>query len=353
MNIIVLAGGLSPEREVSLSTGGQIANALTKKGNRVLVLDAYKGIEKEGNFNELYLKYKKDDYNYQIPAKEPDLKSIKNQFGTGNALLGKNVLEVCRMADVVFIGLHGSIGENGQLQAVFDIFDIKYTGNGYSGSLLAMDKLVSKQLMVYNDILTPSWDEIDISKMTELELIQKFNETPLSFVVKPCNGGSSLGATLVKTSEDIQKAIEYARKYEERVLIEQYISGREFSVGVIDGKALPAIEIRAKEGFFDYANKYQPGLCKEICPAPISNELEMKLKESAIKVSQILKLDSYSRTDFIVDGNDKIYCLESNALPGMTPNSLMPQEAREAGISYEELCEKIVRMALDRDKKRG
>lgn len=162
MNIIVLVGGFSPEREVSLSTGGQVANALTRKGHKVLVVDSYKGIEQQGTFEELYLKYKEDDYSYNVPKVEPDLQDVKYKYGNGNVLLGKNVLEACREADIVFIGLHGSIGENGQLQAVFDVFDIKYTGNGYISSLLSMDKLISKELMVANGILTHSWVGVDL-----------------------------------------------------------------------------------------------------------------------------------------------------------------------------------------------
>ena len=348
MNIVVLAGGFSPEREVSLSTGGQVANALTRKGHKVLVVDSYKGIEKQGSFEELYLKYKKNDYSYDVPEIEPDLQDVKDKYGVGNILLGKNVLEVCRMADIVFMGLHGSIGENGQLQAIFDVFDIKYTGNGYISSLLSMDKLVSKALMVANNILTPQWEEFDISKMSNSELIEKMNKTKLPVVVKPYNGGSSLGATLVKTNSDIAKAIEYVKKYEDKILVEQYISGREFTVGIIDGKSLPVIEICTKDGFFDYTNKYQPGLSNEICPAQISKELEKELRDIAIKVNTVLRLDSYSRIDFMVDEFNKIYCLEANALPGMTPNSLIPQEAREDGMSYDDLCEKIVNIALDK-----
>ena len=336
MNIVVLAGGLSSERDVSLATGGQIANALTGNGHKILLVDCYIGLSQLDTFENLYAKYKKEDYTYKIPDTPPDLSEIKRKYGDGDALIGKNVLEVCKMADCVFIGLHGAIGENGQLQAMFDIYGIRYTGSGYIGCLLSMDKAISKEIMAVNNIPTAPYLVMNMADLQTCEM-------ELPYVVKPCNGGSSIGVTLVKTKEDVEEALSLAQIYDDKFLIEKYIAGRELSVGVLDGEALPAIEIIPPNDaeFFDFSSKYQ-GTTSEVCPADIPEELEMKMRELALKVHKALRLEKYSRTDFIVDEQGVIYCLEANSLPGLTANSLLPQEAREAGIGYGELCERIV-----------
>jgi len=347
MKIVVLAGGLSPERDVSLSSGSLIANALLENGHKVLLLDLYKGMDYDGNIEKLYIGDKTKKYEYKVPQREPDMERLIFETGNGKSLIGKNVIEICKSADMVFIALHGSIGENGQLQAVFDCFGIPYTGTGYIGCLLAMDKAISKELMQYYGVPTPHWKLFDVTKdnfNTVLECVD------LPCVVKPCSCGSSVGVSIVKNQDEFDKAVEYGKKYENRLLIEKMIEGREFSVGVFDEKALPVIEIIPNEGFYDYKNKYQPGLTNEICPAQISQELAKKLQETAEKVHKILRLKDYSRIDFMVDKNDNIYCLEANTLPGMTPTSLLPQEAKAIGITYNELCEKIVQLALKQFK---
>ena len=349
MNIVVLAGGLSPERDVSLSSSGSIANALTGNGHKVLLVDVYKGIPKLDTFENLYNTYKKDDYSYKIPSAPPDLEALKRKYGNGNALIGNNVIEVCQMADVVFMGLHGGIGENGQLQATLDVFDIPYTGSGYIGCMLSMDKSISKELMIANGIPTPPSKTFYIS--TESNLENKINNFGLPCVVKPCSGGSSVGVTIVKNKDEITQAIKYAKEWENKIIVEKFVEGREFSAGVLGEEALPAIEIVPnKADFFDYSSKYQ-GTTSEICPADIPPETEIKLRELALKVHNILRLGAYSRAEFIVDKEYNVYCLESNSLPGLTSESILPKEAREAGISYNELCEKIIEMALQSKNK--
>jgi len=255
------------------------------------------------------------------------------------------VIEICRSVDVVFLALHGSIGENGQLQAVFDCFGICYTGTGYTGSLLAMDKAISKELMRFNGIPTPDCKIFDLEKDSMANLLDGIG---LPCVIKPCSCGSSIGVSIVKNMIELDSAIDYAKKYETRLLVEKMIEGHEFSVGVLDGKALPVIEIIPKAGFYDYKNKYQPGLTDEICPARISPVLTERLQGIAEKVHKALRLGDYSRIDFMVGKDESIYCLEANTLPGMTPTSLLPQEARAIGISYNQLCEKIMQLALRR-----
>lgn len=336
MKIVVLAGGLSPERDVSFSSGAQIANALIENGHEVMLLDLYLGNRSETMTPEYRTRSSSERYSYRIPERAPDLDALRRQSGNEGALIGEGVIECCRRADVVFLALHGSIGENGQLQALFDIYGIRYTGTGSVGSLLAMDKDISKRLMRANGIQTAGWR---LLRLHDLKAPPEGIGCPC--VVKPCGCGSSVGVTLVENEAQLRAALEYARRYEEAILIEEKIVGREFSVGVLDGEALPPIEIRPKAGFYDYKNKYQPGLTEEICPAEIPAELDAMLRENALAVHRALRLGFYSRVDFIVDGQNNAVCLEANTLPGMTPFSLLPQEARAAGISYGELCEKI------------
>ena len=350
MQIAVIAGGLSPERDVSLSSGSLIANALIDVGYKVCLIDLYKGVE-TNYFAELFLDSKSGKrYSYIVPQHEPDLEKLKKESYNGNSLIGKNVIEMCRYADLVFLALHGDIGENGKLQAVFDVYGILYTGTGYIGSLLAMDKDLAKKIMAQNHVLTPEWEIIDVTQTPVGAADTPFQKGAVNFpcVIKPCSCGSSIGVSIAKNQEEYNAALEYASKYEKKIMIEKMIEGREFSVGILENKALPAIEIIPNEGFYDYKNKYQPGFTKEVCPAELDEDIAVKMQDIALKVHEILRLGSYSRIDFIVDKENNIYCLEANTLPGMTPTSLLPQEANAAGISYNELCDKIVKMAGDK-----
>ena len=352
MNIIVLAGGYSAERDVSMVSGSGAAMALKSKGHRVLLLDPYQSVESFGSYESLYAAYGRDSYDCTIPRTEPDLAALKAAAGNGNDLLGKNVLRACKLADVVFVGLHGSYGENGQLQAAFSLFDIRCTGSDHMGCMLSMDKAISKELMAARGIRVPKSEELLIGNMAADEFRAALAANKLPIVVKPCNGGSSLGVTIVKEQADIDRAMQYAQTYEDRVLVEEYITGREFTVGILDGAALPVLEIRPKQGFFDYANKYQADMTEEICPAPIDGALAGQLQAIALKAHKALRLGDYSRADFIVAESGEIYCLEVNSLPGLTPASLVPKEAKAAGLAYEDLCERLVQLALKRKKAR-
>lgn len=334
MKIVVLAGGLSPERDVSLSSGALISNALIDNGHDVMLLDLYLG-EDNGEIVAVYRNNKSDfRFEYKVSEKEPDLDAIKKTVNH-DGFIGKGVIELCCQADIVFMALHGAAGENGQLQAVFDLYGINYTGSGYAGSLLAMDKDLSKRMMRDNGILTADWQYFDIKNNNG------FTDISYPCVVKPCSCSSSVGVTIVEDEEQLIDAVNFAKKYEDFVVIEDKIEGREFSVGILDGKTLPPIEIKPLNGFYDYKNKYQAGLTEEICPAQISKEVCTLLQDNALKVHKALRLGFYSRVDFILDGNNNAYCLEANTLPGMTPTSLLPQEAAVAGITYNELCNKI------------
>lgn len=332
MKIIVLSGGYSTERNVSFSSGVLVANALIENGHEVMLLDLFLGIQNK-DFPPQYRS--EPTYSYSFPEKEPDLDDLKKTAGI-DSLIEDSVLSLCKKADVVFLALHGSIGENGKLQAILDINNIPYTGSSYIGCLLAMEKDISKELFKANNILAPSGFALEKGK-SEIP-------TDIQFpcVIKPCSNGSSVGVSIVNCSEDFSAALEKAFSYEDKVLVEQCIVGREISVGILGNKALPIIEIVPKSGFYDYQNKYQKGFADEICPAVIDEELAEHIKNEALKIHQTLRLGYYSRIDFIIEENtNKPYCLEANALPGLTPTSLLPQEASAFGMDFNSLCESI------------
>lgn len=341
MKITVLAGGYSPERDVSLSSGSLIANALMRSGHRVLLVDAFFGMDLNGKDpDSLFREAGDEEYSYQIPETAPDLTELLTHAENGS-LVGKNVLRLCREADIVFMALHGAMGENGQMQAILEAENIRFTGSTHVGCVLAMDKDITKKILRAEGIPTPDGITLDLSRDTLPACI------PLPCVVKPCSCGSSVGISIVHTEEELSVALEEAKKYEDLILIEKKIGGREFSVGVLDGKALPPIEIIPKSGFYDYKNKYQTGATEEICPAHLTEAETAAVQNAAERVASALRLGTYCRIDFMLSAEDGVfYCLEANTLPGMTPNSLFPQEARAVGISYDELCQRIVDLAL-------
>ena len=433
MNIVVLAGGLSPERDVSLSSGCKIANALMENGHRAILADLYMGLPGAVGFEDAYEKNKKDFYEYKVPEAEPDLEAIKKMrcagagadaddaagaggddcvsgcgdggfaYGAGadtneEQLIGDGILRVCADADITFNALHGDIGENGKLQAVFDIYGIKYTGSGFEGSLLAMNKPLAKELMRLHGILTPEYMIVDLANTQAPGSVSEpprgggvpytfeianspcgggvpspfeittpprgsgvpspaatvsFNEQDIidrigfPCVIKPCGCGSSVGVSIVNDNTELDAALKYASLYEGRIMAERKIEGREFSVGVLGEKTLPPIEIIPRVKFYDYQSKYQPGATLEVCPAEgLAVEYDKAMRAVALKVHKILGLGGYSRLDLILDGAGVIYCLEINTLPGMTPTSLLPQEAAAAGIPYAVLCGRIIELAL-------
>lgn len=319
------------------------------------MLDVYEGIsdkEIDSVANAYSLFTREDVKTLSVGNTAPtprELDEIKKRNNNRSEQIGPNVLKLCKIADVAFLALHGDIGENGQLQAVLDIFDVTYTGSGYIGSLLAMNKDIAKKLMRENGILTPEW-----VCLTSIEDESKINEAiekiGLPCIVKPCSCGSSVGVSIVSSKDELKKALSFASDYEGSFLIEQLIKGREITQAILDGDALPPVEIIPRCGFYDYANKYVANATEEICPAPISKELTAEVDEVSRRCFSTLCLSDYARIDYIIDGENKIWCLEANTLPGMTPTSLMPQEAHAVGISYEELCDKIARLATKKKK---
>ena len=340
MKIVVLAGGISTERDVSLISGAGILKALRQRGHQAILLDVFLGYKKRGDdVSNIFEKSDEmDDHVNDIQAVDPDIESVKKlRDGDEKGLFGPNVIEICRQADIVYMGLHGADGENGKVQAAFDILGIRYTGSDYLGSALAMDKGMAKKVFLQSGIPTPNGFSMKKSQVIKLP-----DEIGYPCIVKPCCGGSSVGMSIAKNEEEYNKALELAFKYEAEVVVEEYIKGREFSVGVIGGKSLPIIEIIPKSGVYDYETKYQPGMAEDVCPAPLSDEITDKMQTYAIDVYRELKLGSYARIDFLLDADDNMYCLEANTLPGMTPTSLLPQEAQALGMDFADLCEKLI-----------
>jgi D-alanine-D-alanine ligase len=353
LNIIVLAGGLSPERNVSLSSGSLISSALRRKGHKVLMLDVYEGIQDEkitSNPMELFTLENSVSLTVGNTAPTPEeIEKIKQRNNNRSELIGPNVLRLCKLADVTFLALHGDMGENGQLQATLDVFDITYTGSGYIGSLLAMNKDIAKKLMRESNILTPDW--INFNEFGDEDKISNAaKKIGFPCIVKPCSCGSSVGVSIVNNESELRAALDFAAQYENSILIEKHISGRELTQAILDNEALPPVEIIPKCGFYDYANKYVANATEEICPAPLSNSLREKIDNISKKCFNALNLSDYARIDYIVDKDESIWCLEANTLPGMTPTSLMPQEADAIGIDYDSLCEKIANIALAKNK---
>ena len=334
MKIVVMCGGLSMERDVSISSGTLICDALRKLGHQAVLVDMFMGLEDyEGDLNDLFanLSPLKEA---RVPVEAPDLeKVIASRKWKSQSRVGKRVFELCQLADVVFLGLHGACGEDGRIQAALDLMGVKYTGSGYLGSALAMDKDLTKRLIAGTGVKTPEWQTVDYAEGDIPEIVKN---AKLPCVVKPVDSGSSIGVAIPETAAELEAALIENLKYG-RVLIEQYVHGREIDVGVLGDRALPSIEIIPKHGFYDYKNKYQAGATVEICPTPIDPAIEKRLGEAALKVHHALGLSAYSRSDFIVDG-EEVYFLEINTLPGMTPTSLMPQEAAAVGVDYESLC---------------
>ena len=346
MDIVVVAGGLSTERDVSFKTGSMVTNALRENGHRVILVDVFMGYsDKEEDLTGIFDKAEEISVKVEnIPEVAPDLAKVKaSRKDQSDNFFGPNVIRMCQMADIVFIGLHGENGENGKVQAAFDLFGIKYTGSDYLSSAIAMNKDMAKQFFIANGIPTPKG--IAMTKAAREDDVTKLG-VALPCVVKPCCGGSSIGVTIARSPQEFKTALDEAFRWENELVIEEYVQGREFSVGVIEGKALPVIEIAPVQGFYDYKNKYKAGSAVETCPAELPEEVSREMQHYAEEVARVIGLNTYSRSDFLLDENNHIYCLEANTLPGMTPTSLLPQEAAAVGMNFKELCEQLIEISM-------
>ena len=341
MKITVLMGGTSAERDVSLASGLRIAQALRSKGHDVIALDTARGVIDAEEEQQLLR-------NGVVKTAPPSLEMLQQMTRTSlSPSLGS--LPAIRQADVVFLALHGGQGEDGTIQALLDMTGVPYTGSGHLGSALAMDKDLSKTLFRAAGVLTADWLMASPPKST---VTAAQVETALGFpvVVKPSKQGSTVGLSVVKEPSRLAAAIAEARRFDDEVMIERFIPGRELTVSVLGDEPLPVGEIKPKHEIYDYECKYTKGMADEEFPAVLSDEVTGRIQRYALAAFNALKLDGYARVDFRMMENESLYCLEANTLPGMTELSLLPQAAAAAGISFPALCERIARLALAKGK---
>ena len=344
MKIVVLAGGLSPERNVSLSSGSKIAGALRGLGHQVALVDMYFGLEDyPGLTGEMLYRADFPACWEKVDRTEPDLAAVRaSRKWQGKGDFGPGVLELCRDCDIVFLAFHGQCGEDGRVQAAFDLMGIPYTGAGYLANAIAMDKDLTKRL-VKDKVSTPEWT---YAVYTEQDVDSLTSKTRVPCVVKPVDSGSSIGVAIVRDKKELRAVLLEGLKHGGRCVLEQFIVGREITVGILDGTALPPVEIIPREGFYDYENKYQAGATEEVCPAPLTAEQTAQVSRATEQVFEALGLQVYSRADYILDEKGTFWFLEINTLPGMTPTSLLPQEAAAVGLDYAGLCQHIIDSSL-------
>jgi len=338
MNIVVLTGGVSTERDVSISTAVGIADALRSKGHKAMLVDVFLGCPHIADYANVFDREDTFPYIIGLLGDTPvDIEAIQKMRVGSDIYFGKGVIEICKSADFVFIASHGGNCENGRIQAVFDCYGIKYSGSGYVASALAMNKVLSVQILHQSGI-----------SVAESEMLKRPCRVgiPYPVVIKAQSQGSSVGVYLAHNDAEYDEMVKEAFNHDDIVLVEKYIQGREFSVGIVGETVLPVIEIKLNGDMFDYTAKYQAGVADEICPAPISPELTQKLQKAAAKAYDALLLSGYARIDFLADEHENIFCLEANTIPGLTPNSLLPKEAAVFGWSYVYLCEKIIESSL-------
>ncbi len=351
MRVVVLLGGESEERDVSLASGCQVADALRQAGHDVVAFDPVGGALTRADEAKTLAEGVGSLPPGEISGEGTSVSGAASGPSgapsggpTGTALSSR---EEIVSADVVFPALHGGMGEDGTLQALLDLGGAAYAGTGMLGSGLAMDKDVTKLILRDAGVPTPDW----LVNPTAQEAVERLG---LPIIAKPVAGGSSLRLYLLDDAAEVKERIreEAARASESDeasdMMYEAFVAGREFTVGILGEEALPVGEIVSEHQLFDYECKYQAGMADEIFPAEIPDALVRTLQERALEVHRLLRLRDFSRVDFMVDGDGEAWCLEANTLPGMTATSLLPKAARAAGMTFPELCDRIVRMAAER-----
>lgn len=330
--IVVVTGGSTPERDVAFAGAAQVVGALRGLGYTVTVVDTTSGVL-DAAMEARVLQ----------PAVGREPPSPDRLAALARQELGPRLVELSplREADLVVPVLHGEQGEGGALQALFELAAIPYVGSGPLGSALAMDKDVAKRLFRDADIPTPAWTmwPADAAAVAALGL---------PCVVKPVKVGSTVGLTVVRDAADFAAAVSLAAAFDDEVMLEAFVPGREFTVGILGDRALAVGEIIPAHEIFDYECKYTPGLTREVFPAEIAAPLTGKLQDLALRAHRVLKLRDFSRIDFRVAADGVPYCLEANTLPGVTSTSLLPQSAAAAGLPFPELCDTICRQGLAR-----
>lgn len=332
MKIAVLFGGTSEERDVSIASAAQIIPALRGLGHEVFAVDTASGRLLPSDERKLLV---------SGVAPAPPSTTTMEQVRRRAISFVPSASDI-RSSDVVFLALHGGAGEDGRLQAMLDLAGLAYTGSNHIASAAAMDKDLSKRLFRSAGIPTADWI------MAPATAADVHSALGWPVVVKPSKQGSTVGLTVVRQAADLAAAMALAAAFDDEVMIEKFIAGREFTVGVLDGAALPVGEIISPGEVFDYQAKYQVGGAREVFPADLPPAESARLQEYALRAHQVLKLGAYSRVDFRRDANGEFWCLEANSLPGMTATSLLPQAALVAGISFPKLLERICQGAVPR-----
>jgi D-alanine-D-alanine ligase len=343
MRVAVLMGGVSEEREVSLASGAQVARALREAGHDVVAVDTSHGVLTPSEEGALLGAGIKDP---PPPALRGDLLHTGD---TGLLTRDPRVAET----DVVFPALHGGTGEDGTIQTLLELAGVSFVGSDRVACALAMDKDLSKRLFRDAGVPTPRWITLRGREASEGRLSEVVRVLGLPLIVKPPSGGSTLGLTLAHEEGELREALDLALEYEDRVLFEEYDSGRELTVGILGREPLPVGEIIPEHELFDYECKYRPGMAQEIFPADLSASAAKAVQGVAMAAHEALGMRDFSRVDFILGGDGTPWCLEVNALPGLTANSLLPKAALAAGISFPDLCHRLAEMARSRARGSG
>ena len=335
MNVCVLTGGSSSERDVAFASARQVVAALRGRGHIVTVADTTSGLLDATAETQLLLPL--------VRTTPPDLVAIDSLLAAEQAVLFGGLLNepAVREADVVFLGLHGGRGEDGTIQNLLDLAGVRYTGSGPVGSAIALDKDLSKKLFLVSEVLTAAW----LMNPVTVEAVDVDLDWPV--VVKPSREGSTVGLTVVREPSMLHAAIEEAAHYDSDVMVEAFVPGRELTVGILGDIALAVGVIIPRHELFDYECKYTPGMSEEVFPASIPGLIAEEAREMALRAHRALKLRGYSRVDFRMTDEGELFCLEVNTLPGMTATSLMPQSAAATGIDFPTLCERICELALE------
>lgn len=331
MKIVVLMGGTSSEREVSLSSGRNIAAALSRRGHEVILLDTVLPMEQRQK---------------ALPVTENHVRN-----GDVNLVYLLTDREV-QTADFIFSALHGGSGENGVVQGLLQTLGFRFNGSSAEGCAIAMDKVITKMIFEKNDIPTPQWMYFERKNGLDYSAIETAIERNFSFplVIKPGHEGSTVGLTIVEKREQIQPAIDEALKYNSVFLVEEYIAGRELTVAILGEQALPIVEIRPRHGIYDYECKYVSGMSEYQVPAELDARLAEQIREQSVRAFHLLRCSGYGRMDLRLSNDRQPFFLEMNTLPGMTATSLVPKAAKAIGLSFEELLEEIIRLGLRDDE---
>jgi len=339
LRITVLMGGTSSERDVSLASGIRVAEALRSRGHNVRAVDPARG--------EIGIEEQRALASGVVVQTAPPSQDALRRMAREALPKMASTLPRAGETDVVFLGLHGGTGEDGTIQAMLDLTGVPYTGSGHLASALAMDKDLSKQLFRQAGVTTADW------LMAPVEPEDVAARLGFPVIVKPSKQGSTVGLSIVRGPGELQPAIDLASEFDDEVMIEAFIAGRELTVGILGGEALPVGEIIPKHEIYDYECKYTPGMADERFPADLTSAEKNQVQQEAARAFRALKLGGYARVDFRMAQDGRYYCLEANTLPGMTQTSLIPQAAAAAGIIFPELCERIVRLAMARGSQRG